>query len=418
MRSGNFFFLSCTLLLLSLAVLSCAHRQSYQRVPEAIISGQLQSAINNLSEASEDNQGGVDRSLQLLNLGMMYRLNGDYQASIRSWRQAKKVIAELRPTSVTETAASFLLNDNSQSFIGSYQEQQWLHIFQALNYLDIHHPNGARVEMLQANQLHKEYAEGALEPPFMRYLAGMVFESLGEDDQALVAYRKALDVYPKSQTATPRSLYVDTARVLQKIGIKDELKKIQQEHNLSETEIMAQPNVTLIWVQGLVSEKQEKRITRWAPQYNQSFSIAWPFYPTIRSNAVTNSLQINANNRVSFEPVANLDASVRQEFAETEGRLLAKTLARQVLKSQVGDILVQESRPNSRLAGQLITSLFSVFSESADVRSWNSLPYRVLLYRAQEKPGTEIDLGELSTANTLKVSDDQSTIFRSFFRFP
>ena len=417
MRSP-YFLCSCILLLASLALLSCANRQEHQRVSEAIASGNFKVAVKSLSEASEENEDSVDRSLLLLNLGMVYRLDGDYQASIRSWQQAKKAIAELRPTSVTETTASFLLNDNSQSFIGSYQEQQWLHIFQALNYLDINQPDGARVEMLQANQLHKEYAQEALEPPFMRYLAGMVFEFLSENDQALVAYRKALEVYPKSQTATPRSLYIDAARMMQRLGIKDELKKLIQEHNLSETELMENPNVTLIWVQGLVSEKQEKRITHWAPKHNRSFSIALPFYPKSRSSRQVSSLKTSAGNQVAFETVANLDASLRKEFVATEGWLLAKTIGRQVLKTQLGDALIQEGDPKSRLAGQLIGSLFNVLTESADLRSWNSLPHRVLLYRAQEKPGTEIDLGESSTANTLKVNDDKSTIFRSFFRLP
>ena len=408
------FLCSGIIMLVTLSLLSCANRQSYQSIPEAISSGHFKPYIKSLKEENTRS----DIVLNLLNLGMMYRLDGDYQSSIRTWDQAKKAIAELRPTSVTETAASFLINDNSQSFIGSYQEQQWLHIFQALNYLDTNNPSGARVEMLQANQFHKEYAQGEIEPPFMRYLAGMVFESLGEEDQALVAYRKALDAYPKSNTATPRSLYIDAARMMQRLGIKDELEEVKQDNSISEADIMKSPNTTIIWLNGLVSEKQERIVAHWDSTSNLRFYVSLPFYPVDRSSAQISNLGTSDGKGLTFEAVANIDASIRAEFAKTENLLLTKTIARRLLKATIKNSLIESGDRESQLAGtaaRAFVDVLEVLTESADLRSWNSLPYRVLLYRGHKPPGSEIELGGSTIATPLKVGHEKSTVFRSFF---
>jgi len=108
-----------------------------------------------------------------------------------------------------------------------------VHVFAALNYLELGQPEAARVEVLQIDLLLRQLAERAPEPalgvdPFARYLSGMIFEALGEDSDALIAYRKALEAYrlqqPLTGLAVPAALQADLLRLTRRLGLADEQK--------------------------------------------------------------------------------------------------------------------------------------------------------------------------------------------------
>ena len=417
-------FLKCSLpkvglVLLVLGILSsCASYDIHRQVQESIINNDFDVVVAKTLEESEKDQG-VNSALQLLNLGMIYRIQGKYKDSTYAWQQAKKIISALRPTSISEVTTSFLVNDNTQSFTGSYLEQQWLYIFLALNYLDMQQPEDARVELLQAHQLHKEYGSDVIEPPFMRYLSGMVYEHLGEHDEALVAYRKALQVYAKAQQEVPRSLYTDTARMLHLLNQDDELSTLRKQHNISQDELEQSPNLTIVWTQGLVSQKDEQRLEQLPSELNTTIFIALPYYPPQQNAPQTSSITTQTGTTIDFLAAANLDESIRHEFSQKEDGLLYKTTARQVLKYQLTEALVDSngSSIKGQSANYLIGSILNVVLESADIRSWNSLPYRVLLYRAWQAPGTRLSLEGDNTVQQVDFTHETGAHFHSFYRF-
>ncbi len=53
--------------------------------------------------------------------------------------------------SLREQAASFLLNDEGRSYEGAALEQVLIHLYEALNYLEMGDPEAARVEALQVD---------------------------------------------------------------------------------------------------------------------------------------------------------------------------------------------------------------------------------------------------------------------------
>ena len=60
--------------------------------------------------------------------------------------------------------------------------------------------------MLQANVKMMEWGDEPEEDAFLRYLEGIIYESLGELDSALISYRKAYTVYKEkggSHVKTP-----------------------------------------------------------------------------------------------------------------------------------------------------------------------------------------------------------------------
>ncbi len=138
--------------------------------------------------------------LYLLNKAMLQRMQHDFAASNQSLEQAKQVIQTYSAVSITEQSAAFVINDTTRTYIGTPLEQVMLHVYAALNYLELEDHDAARVEALQVEvrlrQLMQDSPESALSvDPFARYLSGMIFEDLGEYSDAMIAYRKAYEAY-------------------------------------------------------------------------------------------------------------------------------------------------------------------------------------------------------------------------------
>ena len=123
--------------------------------------------------------------LACLNKGMLRRITNDYAGSNQILEVAKQHIESLYGVSVSDMAGSVIINDAIRDYKGDRYEQVLLHAYMAMNYLQLGKPDSARVEMLQADVKMMEWGDQPDEDPFVRYFAGMIFEALGEDDQAL-----------------------------------------------------------------------------------------------------------------------------------------------------------------------------------------------------------------------------------------
>src|SRR3990172_12714256 len=141
-----------------------------------------------------------DRLLTLLNKAMLERMNGDYAVSNRTFEAAKSRMEELYGLSLREQALSVVVNDATRSYAGEEFERVLVHLYIALNYLQLGDLTNARVEALQVDERLPEitqklpqnrYTEDAL----ARYLTGMIYEERGEYSDAMIAYRKAYEAH-------------------------------------------------------------------------------------------------------------------------------------------------------------------------------------------------------------------------------
>jgi len=141
-----------------------------------------------------------DLLLYLLNRAMLQRMQHNYAASNQTFEQAKQIIQTYSAVSVTEESAAFIFNDTTRTYTGTPLEPVMLHVYAALNYLELGEVDAARVEALQVEvrlrQLMQDSPKSALSvDPFARYLSGMIYEDLGEFSDAMIAYRKAYEAY-------------------------------------------------------------------------------------------------------------------------------------------------------------------------------------------------------------------------------
>lgn len=133
--------------------------------------------------------------------GHLLHMARDYEASNREFEAAVSVAEALEPWSVTETLSDYTLNDAVKAYAGEDYERAYLHYYMAMNYLEMDDLESALVECRRLDEVFREldarYEEDGRyqDDGFIRYLSGLIYESMGERDDALIDYRLATSAY-------------------------------------------------------------------------------------------------------------------------------------------------------------------------------------------------------------------------------
>lgn len=388
-NSMNFRIIHAVFLVVFSAVFvlqGCSHyAQKSQGVRSKLESGRPDLALREFEKQSHD---ASDKVLTHLHKGMLKRMTGAYDSSNKDFEVAKKEMADLYTTSVTQAVGSAVVNDTVRDYAGDRYEQILLHSYMALNYIALNQIDSARVEMLQADVKMREWGETPLEDPFVRYLSGIIFEGLGEYDQALVSYRKAVNVYKstisKHGLAVPNQLKHDLLRMLAYEGLRNELKQYEKEFSIKFNENADKSKGYLIVVldNGLGPVKSQQTIMTWAPAINQRLKIALPTYTG--TAAATHRARVVINDQsYDFNTVENIDGMARKALDAEMPAITIRALARMVVKHKA-------SKEAEKRGGGLMGLAFKIgglVSEIADTRNWSSLPQEIQLIRIPLDPG-------------------------------
>ena len=340
-------------------------------------------------EAAEHEDDDQDDVLASLNKGMLRRMNGDYVASNQIFEIAKQRMESLYGVSLSRAAASMAINDAVRDYKGDQYEQVLLHAYMAMNYLQLDQLDSARVEMLQADVKMMEWGERPDEDPFVRYFAGMIYESMGEEDQALVSYRKALDVY----TATagehlhqvPLMLKKDLLRLLAGQGLWDEYRRLKTEFALEDfkpTKLGEDfGELIVILNNGLAPIRTENSIMTFSSEVQGHVRVAFPVYATETPPARGARLNIRGG-LIELETVEDIDRLARQSLDEDMPLVMTRAIARAVVKYQSQ----KKAQEQDALAGFLLT-VTNLATERADTRSWTTLPQEIQMARVMLPAG-------------------------------
>src|SRR3569833_2619521 len=179
-----------------------------------------------------------DRALYLLNKATTLHMAGEYAASNAAREEAKPLIERNAVISVSEQAAALSVNDSQRAYAGAQYERSYVHIYAALNYLALGQLQEARVEALLIDTALGQIDKKEPVPAgFAYYLSGLVYEALGEWDDAMIDYRKAYEAYRAYPDAyhvpLPTSLKEDLVRVAARQGFDDELARYREEFGLA-----------------------------------------------------------------------------------------------------------------------------------------------------------------------------------------
>lgn len=391
-------------LFLALAVSGCAtYSDSFGNVQHSLAQRQYDGALKDIEKQSGSK---TDYALYLLNKGMVLRMKGDFSASNQTLEAAKAEMERLYAASVSEHTLSFLVNDATVSYGGEDYEQVLVHLYMALNYLELKKPIDARVEALQVDEKLRQIGEHVsgnkfAEDALSRYLTGLIYEERGEWSDAMISYRQAYEAYKKYGTlygtAMPEMLKSDLVRLATRQGLKDEAARYRKEFGVDSgapAGSAAGGELVFILNNGLAPIKREKSISSVDPASGTAVRIALPYYESQPNNVASARISV-AGTSASTELMENIDAIARQSLESHMGAITARSIARAVAKTALVNNAARKSREsrNTKEAGAGLIGAFALevtalATERADTRSWLTLPANIQMARVALPAGS------------------------------
>ena len=355
-----------------------------QAVEQSIVRQDFTGALRLLDQ---NEKNARDRVLQLMNRGALLRMAGNYRESNVAFEQGKQLSAELQAVSLREQTAAMSIQEGLKSYVGDDYERVFLHLLTAFNYLDVGDFDGARVEALQLDvELGKLTADGYRDDAFARYVSGLIFDALNERDDAMIAYRRASELYADKArnfgVPLPAKLQADLLRLSEQLGFTDEFEKYRAEFGASavQPKMAAGFGEVVVLIQvGLAPRKREHSIM--VQDGGRLIRISTPHYPPRPPRALT--VNVTASGETVFAELGqDIDAMARRQLDAGMGAIVARAIARAVVKTK----LSQELEKKNGLAG-LAVNIAGVITETADTRSWSTLPEKIYLARLRLPAG-------------------------------
>ena len=390
--------------------------------------GSFQQALDKIESSSlKENK---NRLLYNLEKAMILDRMGDQVKSRSLLISADKIADDLYTTSISRTAASFVVSDASTDYSGEDYEKVAIHTELALSYIGSGDLDSARVEarkinnkLSQINDAYEDHKDRYSEDAFARYLSGIIYEARGETDDAIIDYTKALASYRGNFSAfvnggTPDHLIKALYRLLSQRGRQDRLKELQGEFPRlveaakAELDDRDSGEVVVIHELGHIAVKTSESFAFAFGKQVVRFS-----FPVIRSQGRSyfgqTGLIVNPGDKFhSAENAEDLNAIAHSTLEDRRGRLIAKSAARLIAKGQ----LTEQAYQNFGPLGGLAMNIFAVVTETADTRSWSLLPEAYAVSRIRLKSGKHTikiqSGGKLGKIETVTLKKGQILIMR------
>jgi len=393
--------LAAPLILLSGCVTIPAAQQKVRMSAEA---GDYAGAAQSLENSRKD-YGARSRYLFLLEKGLLLHLEGKYRESTDAFEQARRRYEELYTKSLSGIAASLVLTDYSMDYRGEDFERVLLNVFQALNYVMLGEYDEARVEARDADArlaaINSKYPEKQKnvyrEDAFCRLLMGLLYEASRhpEDaDDACLWFKQAFQTYDTDYRSQYRT---------------DPPSFLKEKNNScpSSLPVALRPaEIYVIQYAGFSPQKEEVVVP--VPLLNGYVSsIAFPRYSLRPSRIVSSRLVARNAKGGSFTAKAEVGEDIGAIAVKNLEDRKVRAIARAAVKAAVKYVAVQAQEKsvakhndsNGVDIFRLLSSLYFLSTNRADLRSWQTLPEKIMITRLALDPG-EYTLEFVSTDAT------------------
>lgn len=395
-------------------------------------------------------RSGADRMLYLMERGRLLQLQGNYEASKSDFEQALAGFeavedkATLSLSGAGATGMALLTNDNSMPYKGYAYERVMVHQFQAFNYLGLGDIEGATVELRRAQQVQRnlelkyeadvakvreeaskksvpvgdfdgnftgmDTIAGTVKNSFQNgytfYTAAVIREALGEYNDALVDYKKALELQPDSE-----QLKADVIRANQYFGDAPTPAKATGKNGKPAARVPA-GTVVVLFEQGFVPAKKPVGLP--IPTMDGGiFSIQFPVYDgTDYTPPTPLTVRLPDGSTMNTSLLVNTGALAVKALREQVPGLLV----RQILRARAKYELQKQATERGGVFGQLAANIYNLASEQADLRSWLTLPANAQSARLSLPAGSqsiELITGAGSLSVPVEVKDGKTVIVRA-----
>ncbi len=442
------FGLSKQLTLSLLAALACLSACASSGIPYARVDRALQSGNPAEGVAIIDNSRGLYGSksevLYFMDKGMVEHVAGLYNESNQSLSRAEFLTEDLYTLRIHSEVEAFFASDNALPYEGEDFEKVLLNVVMALNYAKLGLWDDALVEarkvdqklvlLADRNQKRMTYTQDAL----AHYLTGILYESTGDLNNALVAYRLAFDAFQQHQktygTATPDLLRRDLLRVSGTLGLTQEFDEYRRAFlgidGLPESTPTGWGELVFITYAGHAPFKRDVFVDIPFSRDALGFVLATKRYDQhdARDHRAAESILYGLTGRVIRlalprfvrrpSGVAYTEAVIlggesrytsRSALMEDVTAIAVKDLEDRLLRTTVKAVAraawkyalaeaVQRGVRNSvqdkeagAVAGAIagaVAHIFAISTEESDKRSWATLPDRIHVGRLRVPPGT------------------------------
>ncbi len=394
----------------------CAAFRSYDaeltRTINLAASGNVEGAIKQL----ERNKLQRKDLLYHMELGELQRLNRQYEASEKAWLAADAQVQAWEQTAITNAEKLFgnltstVLNDKSIPYEGHDYEKVMLTTRLALDRLargdfdlarvDIKrtHEREAVIAQLRQKELQRTQEEArkrgvktgfkdlngypvqtidnaevnalknSYESAFSHYLAGFVYEALGDISLAAAGYRNAIELRPDRPELEEALAGLDARSAARDDGYTD---------------------VLFVLESGMAPARQSRQFSLPFPYGDRllivplSFPVMAPTQPAF----MPSQLQIQGMAPITTTVITDIDLMARKALQEEMPGIALRGIIRSSAKAIAQ---YQLSKNDQTGLAAFAMALGSIVTESADERSWRTLPAQIAVARARIPAGEHV----------------------------
>ena len=370
-------------------------------------SGNLDSAISHLEA---NNKSGKDL-LYYFELGMLERMRARYDESQKAWAAAQQRIesGSQSPTDLLRSASSYVVSDKLRTYAPHDYEKVMLLTYMALNHLATGRFDEARVAIKQTHELEgqialaraKELAEveaearkrgartsfkelngypvevidnaevnalkNGYQSALSHYLAGFVYEAMSEPSLAAPGYRLANELQPG------------------KPALEEALRGL--DGRLSANDGMTE---VLFIVSAGTAPAMRAQQFRLPVAVNEKM-IVIPFsFPVLVPGPFHDqamAITVGGAQRLPLTRITSIDLMARRSLQDDMAGIMLRATVRATTAAMLQYQAQQHSDKQAGAAAAIGAFAFASFLQTADDRTWRTLPGDVSIARVRLPPG-------------------------------
>ena len=394
------------------------YNQQMHNVKQAQQQGNFQQAIGLIPARSPSNSS---YNLSLLEKARLEYLANDNKQSQQDFAEVYQLVqqaqlaAKIELSRGVENVAAVMSNDNAIRYDIPLYEQGMLHSYQALNYIAQQDLSGALVEVRRANLVQEQAlttnaksiysaqkemaAQGLNMTEFSRqyptmdnsignikngfqnaytfYLSALLYEAVGQSNDAYIDYKKALEIYPDNSY-----LQQDVWRLANTLNMSNDiaLLKASLPQSITNKGVNSdQGQVIFIIENGIVAAKQEIAINLpiFTSHNNMRFySVALPSYENNLKHYSPLSVSY-LNKSYQSEEIVRLQSLAAKQLKDQLPMIVTRQVVRLIAKEEIR----QQMERKGGDVGNIFASIYNIATEKADTRSWSTLPDSIQILR-------------------------------------
>lgn len=379
--------------------------------------GRYVDALGGLDKLVED-ASGKDHFLLLLERGKVNLAAGRYDSAIVDLQEAERRFLEIEATaSVSEAIKSMLVNPTMGEYQPGPHEKIMISSYLLLAYWLKGDREGAFVERNRLVGRLKQHTEGlseedraALDVPFARYLAAVMYEIEGREDDARIEYdalRMLMpDAVPEVLDPNLRELVVFAEVGRAPVLVSTEIRGYLQKDGGSLVgffNLPGSPDPQMFFLPGFMDLSLDKP--------GVLFTFAFPQCMKQPRNVDRCRLVVGGVEAGEMRPLDNLEKTAYTAYEKNLGPTLLKAAFRTYLKT-VAQTKLAKGDDAKGFAINVFAKVLAA-ADRADTRSWQTLPAEIRIFRMEHKSGEDTVFVKHLDANGNVVGTSVSVKFSS-----